>query len=158
MTDTVSFQRERNPHGMGAITGANSQLFAATRKGADKHVVWARDGVGAGTVGDYRADGYKLVEPKDVEIMERGQYTPADKDFGVYIDFDKKADRVKTLGGMTLMYCAGGLLRELQKEQKELGDMYRRKEVKPVDNRTVEKLGSDLGTEVTTTTESLASM
>lgn len=155
---TAAFQRERNPHGVNVATGTNSQMYAAARKGSGKHVVWARAGQGAGTVGDYRAEGYEIVQPKDVEFMGRGQYHPHDKDYGVYIDFDRKQDRVQTIGGMTLMSCPLELLEEMQREQRELGERFRRKDQKAIDEDRVKSLGYDATTEVTTKIESLASM
>lgn len=150
----ATFQRERNPFGRNVVDGRNGQLYAAARKGSGKTTLWARSGVGDGTVGDYRADGYKLVAPDEVEIMGRGQYFPHDKDFGVYVDFDEKADRVLGPGGMVLMWAPQALLDEIKEEHRKLGESYRRKEVKQIDpSKDV-----DFGTEVTTTVESLASM
>lgn len=154
----ASFQRERNPYGINVVTGANSQLYAAARKGSGRHVVWARSGAGVGAVGDYRADGYEIVSPKDVEFMGRGQYFPDKKDYGVYVDFDPKQDRVQTLGGMVLMSCSLELLDEIKREQAELGNRMRRKDHRPIDEAKVQTAGVDMGTEVTSTVESLASM
>lgn len=151
---TVSFQRERAPHAENLLTSTNSQLYAAARKGSGKHVLWARSGVGPGTVGDYRAEGYKIVDPKDVQTLERLQYYPDKKDFGVWIEIEKGADRVQTIGGMVLMWCPQDLLDELRSGHKKRADQFYRKEVKPVNQGA----NVDFGTEVTTTLESLSSM
>jgi hypothetical protein len=151
---TATFQRERNPFGRSVVDGRNGQLYAAVRKGAEKSTVWARPGVGDGAVGDYRADGYQLVDPKEVEVMGRGQYYPHNKDFGVYVDFDENSDRVVGPGNMVLMWAPQALLDEIKDEHRKLGESYRRKEVKIIDpSKDV-----DFGTEVTTTVESLANM
>ncbi|KQR22870.1 hypothetical protein [Deinococcus sp. Leaf326] len=151
---TASFQRERNPFGKGVADGRNSQLYAQARKGSGRTCLWARQGVGDGTVGDYRADGYKLVDPKEVEVMGRGQYFPQEKDFGVYIEFDKKADRVQTLGGMTLMWAPQELVDEIHAENRKLGESFRRKEQRKINPDA----DVDFTTEVTTTLEKLGNL
>lgn len=152
---TYAPERERSPYGRGVTTGQNSQLFASVRPAKGGRCIWARPGAGVGAVGDFRADGYEIVQPKDTELLGRGQYTPEKKDFGVYVDFDPKADRVIGAGGMVLMYAPQGLLDELEAEQRHLGDVYRKKAVQGVTEPNGEV---SMTTEVSTKLENLADM
>ena len=131
-TTPASFQRERNPYGLGVTTQANSQLFAASHPGANIRVCWAAPGNGDGGVAEYRAMGYRVVQPKDVEEMVGGQYAPHDRDIGVYVEVDKTSDRIEGRGGMVLMYTSNANYNEILADQKKMSDMWytktRRKE------------------------------
>lgn len=149
---TASFTRARSPFGLGVTTQSNSQLFAAARKGADLRLVWAAPGSNDGGVAEYRAEGYKVVNPRDVEEMIGGQYEPSEKDIGVYVEVDRKADRITGRGGMVLMVTTGANYRARQVEQAEMSDMWYRKSRKA----EVDARGTELTISETVTHENLA--
>lgn len=91
--------------------------------------VWANpDSREMGTVTDYRAMGYRVVTPREVETLDGGTWRPKDAAFGVLFEFDKKADRLTTKGQMVLMYAPPEVRHRLKAQQAQLAEQFSRKE------------------------------
>lgn len=66
-------------------------LFVAVRPGSEYVAAWAS----IAQPHFHTRQGYTPVRPNEVELLPGLVYTPASKDFGVYFEFDKKADTIR---------------------------------------------------------------
>jgi hypothetical protein len=154
MTNPVFTARRRfAPH---MTSGERGLTYANVRKGADFEVMWCNES-GPSSVSGYRASGWQIVDPKNVEMLDYGQEFPTEKDFGVFIEFDKKSDRVRspltdTKGmQMVLMCMPGSRRRQIREEERILMD---RNAKKMVNTEALEN-NSYMTTEASTTTENI---
>lgn len=145
------------------MQGENARFAVFDRDGKPAAgCVWANpESREMGTITDYRAMGYRIVQPKEVETLDGGTWKPASADFGVLFELDKKADRVTTKGSMVLMYAPPEVRHRLKAQQQALADQFSRKE------SAVQKLrggasedgsgqGAEIRMEEKTTTETLS--
>ena len=108
----VTLMRTRSRYGAHMVTGTRALMYANVRQGADFEVMWCNES-GPSSVYEFRASGWQIVHPKDVEMLDYGQDLPLEKDFGVFVEVDKKLDRVKSplsdsKGMHTVLMCMPG--------------------------------------------------
>lgn len=123
----MTLTHTRSRYGAAMTTGTRALTYAHVRQGADLELMWCNE-TGQAGVDEYRASGWQVVRPADVEQLEYGQDVPRDKDIGVFIEVDKKADRVRSpltdSKGMrqVLMFMTGARRRQIREEEKRQMD------------------------------------
>lgn len=150
MTQPRSTTRSR--YGAQMTTGTRALTYASVRQGADYELMWCNESGQAG-VDEYRASGWQIVKPVDVEQLDYGQDLPHDKDIGVFIEVDKKTDRIRSpltdSKGMrqVLMSMTGARRRQIRAEEQRQMDRNAKK-MAATEDLTIGNGEASLSTEI----------